>query len=296
MTTLDVSSLARKQVLTYLVLAFALSSFFYVPMIQSGRMSQLLIFGLMWSPGVAALVTRLVYQRNLRGIGWGWGKTRYQGVAYILPVVVALPVYGLVWATGLGGVSTGRLTGLVTEEIGREISFPAMLLLLATMGVLMSCLSALGEEIGWRGLLVPELARLTSFRNTTLISGAIWAAYHYPLILFSNYNSGAPKWFVMLCFTWMVLMLSVVFNWLRLKSGSVWTAVILHGSHNLFIQQVFDTLTNDQGPTEYLTTEFGFGLALAYTGVAWICWRRSGEVERASAHPESVATLPVPVS
>lgn len=296
MTAPDVSNLARRQVLTYLVLAFALSSFFYVPMIQSGRMSQLLILGLMWSPGVAGLVTRLVYQRNLRGIGWGWGRTRWQGVAYILPVVVALPVYGLIWATGLGAFTPGRLTGLIGGELGREVSFPQALLLLATAGFLMSCFSALGEEIGWRGLLAPELARLTSFRNTVLISGAIWAVYHYPLILFANYNSGAPKWFVMLCFTWMVLMASVVFNWLRLKSGSVWTAVILHASHNLFIQQVFDALTTDTGPTEYLTTEFGIGLALGYTVATWFFWRRRGEVERAAPIPDNVATLPVPAA
>lgn len=287
---------SRKKVITYLVLTFALSTFFYVPMIQAGKMSQLLILGLMWAPGVAALVTRLVFQRDLRGIGWGWGKTRWQGVAYLLPVLAALPVYGLVWATGLGGLSTGRLTGLIAGEIGREISFPLVLLLLATAGVLTSCISALGEEIGWRGLLVPELSRLTSFRTTVLISGAVWSVYHYPLILFSNYNSGAPRWFVMLCFTWTVFMATIAFNWLRLKSGSVWTAVILHASHNLFIQQVFDGVTTDQGPTEYLTTEFGIGMALAYTVAAWIFWRRRGEVERTAAISDHVATLPVPAA
>jgi membrane protease YdiL (CAAX protease family) len=296
MSPLDAPGAARRQVITYLVLVFALSSFFYVPMIRSGRMSQLLILGLMWSPGVAALITRLVYQRNLRGIGWGWGKTRYQGLAYIVPVLAALPVYGLVWATGLGAFTPGRLTGVIGRELEREVPFPQALLLLATAGFLMSCLSGLGEEIGWRGLLVPELSRLTSFGGTVLISGTVWAVYHYPLILFSNYNSGAPKWFVMLCFTWMVFMATIGFNWLRLKSGSVWTAVILHASHNLFIQQVFDGVTTDQGPTEYLTTEFGLGLALANTGIAWICWRPPGGVQRSSAIPDNVATLPLPVS
>ena len=278
-------STSRRQVITYLVLVFALSAFFYEPMISAGKMSQVLVFGLMWCPGVAALITRLVFQRNLRGIGWGWGKTRYQAVSYLLPLAVALPVYGLFWATGLAGLSTARLTDAMTRQTGREVPLVVILLLLATVGFLMSCLTALGEELGWRGLLAPELARITSFRNTVLISAVVWSLYHYPLILFADYNSGAPKWFVMLCFTW-----------LRLKSGSVWTAVILHASHNLFIQQVFDGVTTDRGPTEYLTTEFGIGLAVAYTVVAWICWRRRGEVERASAIPENVATYPAAVS
>jgi hypothetical protein len=76
----------------------------------------------------------------------------------------------------------------------------------------------------------------------------------------------------------MAIAASFVFAWLRLKSGSLWTAVILHASHNLFIQEIFDPLTKDRGITKYLTTEFGVGLALAYTLAAWYFWRRRGEL------------------
>jgi hypothetical protein len=58
----------------------------------------------------------------------------------------------------------------------------------------------------------------------------------------------------------------------------MWTAVILHASHNLFIQEIFDPLTVDRGMTRYVTTEFGAGLALAYTIAAWYVWRRRGEL------------------
>ena len=114
----------------------------------------------------------------------------------------------------------------------------------ATFGLVISCLSALGEEIGWRGFLVPELAKNFSFTKTALISGGIWALWHYPLILFANYNnSSAPAWFGLFCFTVMVLGISFAFAWLRLKSGSLWTGVIFHASHNLFIQNFFTPLT-----------------------------------------------------
>lgn len=46
---------------------------------------------------------------------------------------------------------------------------------------------------------------------------------------------------------------------------------------NVFIQQVFDPLTEDRGLTRYVTTEFGVGLALAYTIVALYFWRRRDE-------------------
>lgn len=289
---------ARTRVVTYLVLTFALSSIFYWQIIGAGRMGMGPVFGLMWCPGVAALITKLVFQRNLRGIGWGWGATRWQVLSYVLPPALALMVYGAVWLTGIGGLSTERLVSSFAEEAGRELPFPVTLGLLATVGLLPSAVFALGEEIGWRGLLVPELARVTSFMKVGLISGLVWSVYHYPLIVFSDYTSGAPRWYALLVFTWMVTVSSFIYAWFRLKSGSVWTAVLLHASHNLFVQEIFDPLTVDRGITEYVTTEFGAGLALAYTAAAWYVWRRRGELPQAGeaavpdAAPQPVTAAP----
>jgi membrane protease YdiL (CAAX protease family) len=274
-------STARSRVITYLVLTFALSSIFYWQIAGSGQMKMLPVLGLMWCPGVAALITRLVFQRNLRGIGWGWGRTRWQILSYVLPPLMSLVVYGLVWLTGLGGFSGEGVTGMVTREIGVTLPLPLVLGMLATVGFLQGVVFALGEEIGWRGLLVPELARTTSFNNVALISGVAWSVYHYPLILSSDYTSGAPKWYVLLVFTWMVIASSYIYAWFRLKSGSVWTAVFLHASHNLFVQEIFDPLTVDHGVTKYITTEFGAGLAVAYTIAGWYFWRRRGELPQA---------------
>jgi membrane protease YdiL (CAAX protease family) len=271
---------ARSKVILFLVLSYALSSIFYWQIASAGQMKMFPVLGLMWCPGAAALITRLITQRNLRGIGWGWGRTRWQVLAYLLPPLMALVVYGIVWLTGVGGFSDEKLTAFVAKEIGRELPFPAILALLATAGFLQGAVFALGEEIGWRGLLVPELATMTSFTKTALISGAAWSVYHYPLIFSSDYTSGAPRWYVLAIFTWVVIAASFGFAWLRLKSGSVWTAVILHASHNLFLQEIFDPLTVDKGTTRYFTTEFGLGMALAYTAAAWYFWRRRGELPR----------------
>ena len=245
---------ARRRIIIFLVLTYALSSIFYAQIISSGKMKALPVLGLMWCPGVAALITRLATQRNLRGTGWGWGKTRWQILAYLGPAGLALVVYGLVWLTGIGGLSP---QGLIENAKGLPRSVPVILAVFATVGLLQGMVFALGEEIGWRGLLVPELAKLTSFTNTALLSGAAWSVYHFPLILFADYNSGTPKWYALLVFTWMAVAASFVFAWFRLKSGSLWTAVILHASHNLFIQSIFDPLTKDRGITKYITTEFG---------------------------------------
>ena len=258
------SSQARAELTTFLCLTFALSAVFWWLIVAAGGLGArggLYVFALMWSPGVSALVTRLIFQHNLRGEGWTWRRatTRWAVLAYLLPLGYATLAYGLVWLTGLGGVDLGRFRVSVAYFLA--------------YGSLASLLSATGEELGWRGFLVPTLARTMSFGRTAVISGAIWAAWHVPLIVFADYNGGTPAWYSVLCFVVMVVSLGVPFAWLRLRSGSVWPAAILHASHNLFVQGFFDRVTVDTGPTRWLTGEFGAALALAIVGTAWLFWR-----------------------
>lgn len=49
-----------------------------------------------------------------------------------------------------------------------------------TVTPLFSIFLGLGEEIGWRGFLVPQLAKLTTFTWVALISGIIWASGIFP--------------------------------------------------------------------------------------------------------------------
>ena len=61
----------------------------------------------------------------------------------------------------------------------------------------------------------------------------------------------------------MVIATAFVLGWLRLRSRSLWPCALLHASHNLFIQAIFDQVTLPATKALYLTTEFGFGLAIA---------------------------------
>ena len=269
----------RPELTTYLALTFGSSAIFWWLIISAGSLGTrggLFVLALMWCPGVSALITRLVFQRNLRGEGWTLGSPKWLGLAYVLPLGYAAVAYGLVWLTGLGGVDLSRFkTPIVTFLV---------------VGSLQSLLSATGEELGWRGFLVPTLARTMSFRRTAIVSGAIWAAWHVPLIIFADYNGGTPSWYSTLCFAVMVVSMGFPFAWLRLRSGSVWPAAILHASHNLFVQAFFDRVTVDTGPTKWLTSEFGAALALTIAVTAWFFWRARAAV----ASPNDPDVLPVP--
>jgi len=106
-----------------------------------------------------------------------------------------------------------------------------------------------------------------------VISGLMWAAYHFPVLLFGDYNKGAPAWVSLSCFTLMVVADSFIMAWLTLRSNSLWPAAICHGSHNLFIQSIFTPLTRDTGPTKYVIDEFGIGLVVTIGIGAIVVWR-----------------------
>ena len=93
----------RAQLTTFLGLTFGLSAVFWWLIISAGSLGAqggTYVLALMWSPGVSALITRLIFQRNVRGQGWGLGAPRWAALAYVLPLGYATVAYGLVWLTG----------------------------------------------------------------------------------------------------------------------------------------------------------------------------------------------------
>ena len=124
---------------------------------------------------------------------------------------------------------------------------------MAVVGTAISLFSATGEEIGWRGFLVPALAERFGFWGVSMISAAIWTAYHLPLIFFAGYSGqGVPLGYSLACFCAMVFAISPLLTALRLRSGTFWTTALMHASHNLFIQSIFASAFNPTATTPWL--------------------------------------------
>ena len=98
------------QLAVFTAVTYAVASIFMYLVIREGSIRAyggLCAVGGMWSPFVGVLVTRLIfggeYGRTLRGLGWRWGRTRYQVWSYVLPVLYVGAAHVLVWVTGQGG-------------------------------------------------------------------------------------------------------------------------------------------------------------------------------------------------
>lgn len=274
-----------KKIGCFYALTMLFSGVFDAFVLHAGKMDAgnlLYVTGSMWSPALAAFATKRMFGESVRDLPWRWGNARNAWLGYLIPIAYALPVYVIVWLTGLGEFNMSILPKIAADfgwsNFPPGATLVLFILLTATLGLVGKTSRALGEEIGWRGFLVPELSKVVSFPMIGLISGLMWAAYHYPVLLFADYNAGGPAWYSLACFTIVVVADSFILAWLTLRSGSLWPAAILHASHNLFIQSIFTPLTRDIGPTKYIIDEFGIGLVITITIGAIIVWRKRSEL------------------
>jgi membrane protease YdiL (CAAX protease family) len=278
---------SRQQIITYLVLVFVFSSVFYFLTLRAhslGAGAGLYVFGIMWCPALAGMATLKIYKRDLRDLGWKWPEKKFAIQSWFIPLLYASITYAIVWCFRLGGFPNQEFMDAIAARMGLRAS-PAIstivyVLLAGSFGMAKGLASSLGEEIGWRGFLVPELFKNIGFTGTALISGVVWSCWHYPLLIWADYNSGTPTWYGLTCFTVMVISIAFVFAWMRLKSGSVWAAALLHTSHNLYIQAIFTPLTRNTGKTAWYIDEFGAVLPLVALVFAIYFWSRRKELSR----------------
>ncbi|WP_444902719.1 CPBP family intramembrane glutamic endopeptidase [Microbulbifer sp. CnH-101-E] len=252
---------------------------------------------LMLSVGLATIITCLSFKKSLGSLGWPWGSWKHQWFSYLAPLAYVAVAYLIIWGLGFGEwynseYVTALRDGYKVDNWSDSSVIIFRFLITASISFILLLPGVLGEEIGWRGLLVPELSKLMSFSGVALISGFIWAAWHWLMMIAGVYgNETVPLGYQLFFFTLGLMSMSVIMTYIRLRSNSVWPAVIFHMSHNVFIQKFFNPLTMQNTDSGWYINEFGVVLPVVIFCTSIYFWRK-GQQEFGSIQPKSTLLSP----
>jgi membrane protease YdiL (CAAX protease family) len=245
-----------------MTLFVALTALLSAPLWWLARQSGFYTALLMWCPGIAAAITVKLTRGSLAQLGWRGARLKWLVLASLVTLGYWSASYWVGWLLGYVGFPDSRhLASIARESFLYTGSSTALAVLImgayaATAGVVNGLGRALGEELGWRGLLVPEACARFGFARGALLTGLLWALWHYPLMIGEVPAQGFVN------FTLLVTGIGVMYAWFRQRSGSVWPSTLMHAMHNALRSGLFGVLTFNTVPTSPLWAgETGYLLA-----------------------------------
>ena len=170
-----------------------------------------------------------------------------------------LACYVFVPAVALQAVVYGRgnLTA-VASNVGLMIFLPLVALFSIATG-------PIGEEFGWRGVLLPYFLEHRPAAQASTYVGAVWALWHAPLWMFADFRSGLSIQTFVPIYVLSILAVSFVFTWLHLRSGgNITVAILAHGAFNSSILPL-EALREENIFTQ--STAWPFVIATSTTGL-----------------------------
>ncbi|MCU0372070.1 MAG: CPBP family intramembrane metalloprotease [Ignavibacteria bacterium] len=285
-----------KQLPVFFTAVIIITTFIFILMFNGAEDNIGAILVMMWTPGIAALITSAVFRESIRGYGWKPGKMKFLSYAYALPLAVSLIAYGVMWIAGVTEFTAERVINYKwAKMLGFNLPVPLIIGMLSkmTLGFLFTCLFVLGEEIGWTGFLTPRLLEKFSVPVASLITGLVWSVWHYPAIIGGFYGNGAPLWIALPGFTLVLTGYSFLRTVLYIKSGSLWTGVVLHASGNIILMGMFWEMTVQSTEAASIVSETGILTGIVCMAAALIFMKmqmkdKTPGISPVPENPESV--------
>ncbi len=238
---------------------------------------------LMWIPGFVSILFRLLFREGFADVGWRIGKVRFWAWAYIGPLALASLSVFLALLFGKVTVAPHLSDQTMLEAVFFKLSWPVRdapagsllfqrFLAVALISIGPGFFCAFGEELGWRGYLLPRLIQ-AGWPSPLLLSGVVWGIWHLPLFVFTGYAHGAVVLSIIM-FIFLTALFGVFIGWLRVASGSVFVAAMAHTSFNAFVQSFFGESFVGDGAW-FLIGDYGVLTLVSYCAlVAWLYWSK----------------------
>ena len=235
---------ARRGLALFFPLLIALSTLFYWLIIVRHNALAMALF--MWTPGSAALITRLVRREKFPATSLYLSKRLLPSliVALLIPLVIGLISYNLAWKAGITPLAPFHASATIASFLPLLGANPSLFdltgLLIFIVGA--ELIGATGEELGWRGYMLTRLID-AGVPRPILVSGIIWSLWHWPLMLLVPSSGSLPQIVTACIFLVTITSLGCISAQLRLTTGSLWSSILLHAAWNGLILEIFNAFT-----------------------------------------------------
>lgn len=250
----NVEQRANRAALVFVVFVALLGAPLIVAMyVVDTSIGEVLVIGFMAVPAVSALIARVWTKEHFT---FGRPALSTLLLAFVPALAMAL-AYAL-----LTLVPAAEMTFLGWNITAVGVVF----------GILQAAVLGFGEELGWRGYLLPQLRRTKSFLTANSIIVVIWFAYHVPVIfapgLYSN--PGIPLWANLVLFAIAITGFSFFLGVLWEKHHDVWSPTLAHGAWNYLVQSAWPLLFVAVSP--WIMGEFGIvaGVVMIAIALIWV--------------------------
>ena len=288
----------RKGIIAYLLIAFGLAWAIWEavyrivdtkhPMVALGFASPAA-----FAPAIACFIVRKWITREGfadAGLRLRLRKWPYYVIGWLLPLPVMASVVVLAPMFGVGVADFSLQRGFkYMASLGAIIPawMPRSLVLLVCMWLVKAIIGApilFGEEFGWRGYLQKRLFP-TNPVLSAVATGIIWGLWHLPVTLRGYGFPDNPKFGALVMYPLFCVFASIIFGWLVLKTGSIWSSSLAHASTNAVGGGIFIILFG--GGANFLYVSIGGFLAMIPLGAlsAWIVF--TGQLKPAAIAPVS---------
>lgn len=273
------ADVAWPAVVTFIVLACGLAWLVTLPLWLGEGLSSpwtgVILPLMMFTPAVATIIVMFAFRvprtERVRFLGlWPLRPVcrflLFLFLGLVLPILIVVATVLIAGALGLVQLDLVTFSGFAQQLDDQLTAAPgvalppvgvlvALQLAAIPFGALVNSVLAFGEELGWRGWLQTALLPLGTW-PALLLTGAVWGLWHAPIILL-GYNFARPDVTGVLfmiggCVTWGVLL-----GWLRLRSASLWPAVLAHGSLNAVAGLVLILVALGESPDMALVGPLG---------------------------------------
>jgi membrane protease YdiL (CAAX protease family) len=241
-----------REIATYLSITYGVALAIALALPDANINKLLSIF----APTIAVcVITFTMFGKGERRSLWGTLGLRRVGfrtwpAALLLPFLLCGGAYGAALVIGAG------------DWVGADVSLAAVPDWIINLVVSLAIMTVviLGEEIGWRGFMLPRVQELTSRRRAAVVTGFAHGLFHLPLIcIASTYDTGGSRWIAAPAAVAVITAGGVFYAWLRDRSGSIWPVAIGHNAVNT----VFDigaslVVASSPASLTYVAGETGF--------------------------------------